>query len=263
MRSLFALAALLATTTAAAQAPEEKKDDWSGTVGAGLILLTGNSSSITSNLTASAKRQWDAWSLEAKAGGVYGRSRPTTGGDPETTALGATSSLRGDRKLGEHWSLYLLGGVDTDHVANLEYRAYGEGGTGYAWIDRKEPGDKELLLRTDLGLRYANDSRWQYYGEPPVGSGRDLGDLELIAPRLALAFRWQNTKDLVFTEDAEYLPNLKGDERFLMKSVTKLTTRVVGAVMFGVTYRVTYDSAPAPGAVKADTLLGLTLETAF
>ncbi|MFT3914753.1 MAG: DUF481 domain-containing protein [Anaeromyxobacteraceae bacterium] len=262
------LAACLATATATGAAAQDAAapkppEEWKGTAGAGLILLTGNTSTITSTAVLGAKRNWSDWALEFKAGGVYGRTRPVDKAqDPQTVALAANSQLRGDRKFGEHLSVYALTGLDTDHVASVEWRGYGEGGLGYVWLNTKWEGDREFFLRTDLGLRYAKESRWQYYGVLPA-TGPDIQDAELLGPRAGLSLRWQNTKNVILTEDAEFIPNVQGDARYLVKSVTKLATRLSTALTFGVAYTVAFDSKPAPGKVNTDTILGVTLETAF
>lgn len=259
----FSLAALALASSVSAQDPAPKPDAWKGSAGAGLILLTGNTNTITGTASLGAKRSWADWALEFKGGGVYGRTRPVDRDlKAETVALAATSQLRGDRKFGERLSVYALGGLDTDHVASVEYRGYGEGGLGYVWLDRKWEGDRELYLRNDLGLRYANESRWQYYGVAD-GTSADLEDVSLLGPRAGLAFRWQNTKNVLFTEDAEFIPNVQGDARYLVKSVSKLATRLSTSLTFGVAYTVTFDSDPAPGKVDTDTVLGVTLEASF
>jgi len=265
MRKLVAALAfaVLATSASAQDAAAPKKEEWAGTAGAGLILLTGNTNTTTGTAAVTAKRNWADWVLELKGSGVYGRSRPVDRTqDAQTVAAAATSQVRGDRKFGDHLSIYALGGLDTDHVASVEFRGYGEGGLGYVWLDRKEEGDRELFLRTDLGLRYAKESRWQYYGVA-AGTSADLEDAELLGPRAGVAFKWQNTKNVIFTEDAEFIPNVQGDARYLVKSVTKLATRLASRLTFGVAYTVAFDSNPAPGKVNTDTVLGVTLETSF
>jgi hypothetical protein len=258
----LALAALLAAPAALAEDP--KPDVWTGTAGAGLILLTGNADSISSSLAAAAQRKAGDWAFSTKLNGAYGKARSEKGAPYQTAALAGSVQLRADRKITDGLTGFALGGVDTDHVAAIEYRAYGEGGLGYAWIDRKDDAaGSALLLRTDLGFRYAEESRWSYYATSSDPTPGDRPDVTLAAPRLGAAFRWQPHKGVAVTEDAEVLSNVSGDARWLSKSVTKLTTSIVGTAVFGVTYTVNYDSAPVPGKVHTDTALGLTLEAAF
>jgi putative salt-induced outer membrane protein YdiY len=262
VKQIATLAALLLATAASAQ--EAKKPQWTGAAGAGLVLLTGNSSTLTASGTLSAQRETNGWILGAKGTGVYGRARPSDRTlDAETVAAAATGQLRADRKLGEHATVFVVAGLDTDHVASIEYRAYGDGGFGWIWLDRKGEEDRALFLRTDLGVRYAYESRWQYYPTAAVPTPGDLEDVDLVAPRAGASLRWALSKDTAFTEDAEVLANVSGDERYLAKSITKITTRLASRVGLGLAYVVAWDSAPAAGKVETDTTLAVSLETTF
>lgn len=257
------IAALLVALAGPARAADAPAEAWKGTLGAGVILLTGNTNTTTFNGAAAAQREFSGWILGSKASGVYGRSRPVDRAQPaQTVALAASGQLRADRKFAEHFTVYALGGADTDHVASVEVRGYGEGGLGYAWLDRKWEGDRELFLRTDLGVRYVKEWRRQFYATDtaPVG---DLPDLEQALPRAGAAFRYAFSKEVVLTEDAEVLASVSGGERYLAKSATKLVSRLFASTSFGLMYAVTYDSAPAPGKVRTDSALGATLEVAF
>ncbi len=262
MRSALWLV-LLAPAIAGAQEPPKAKPDWSGTAGAGALVLTGNTSSTTLNALASAQRETAGWILAAKATGVYGRTRPADRTKPaETVALAATSQLRGDRRLGPHFTVFALAGADTDHVASVEYRAYGEGGVGYIWLDRKVEKERELFLRTDLGVRYAYESRWQYYPSAAALPG-DLPDRDQVQPRVGLAFRYALSPWVAFVEEAEALASVSGGERYQVRSLSKLSSRLYASVTAGLGYLVSYDSAPAPGKVDTDTALSATIEVAF
>ena len=87
--------------------------------------------------------------------------------------------------------------------------------------------------------------------------------MDLVAPRVGASFRWALSKDTAFTEDAEALASVSGGERYLAKSLTKLTTRLASRLGFGVSYLVAWDSAPAAGKVETDTALAVSLETTF
>jgi hypothetical protein len=255
--------ALLLVPALAAAEPAPVTPEWSGTAGAGLILLTGNTSTVTVNGTSAVQREWAKWILALRANGAYGRTRPADRSLPsETVALGASGRLRGDRKLAPHFSVFTMVGADMDHVASVEYRAYGDAGGSYVWIDAKREGDRHLFLRNDLGGRYAYESRWQYYATAtqPVGN---LPDVDFLAPRLGLTFRLGLSKDTTLLQEAEALANVLGDERYTARSLTKLTTRVASALTVGASYRVAWDSAPAPGNVETDTALTLLAEVAF
>jgi opacity protein-like surface antigen len=256
VKPLFAIALLLPTL---ALAEDPKAPELKGTVGAGLIVLTGNSNTTTFTLASAASRETLGWIVSGKLNAAYGQNEPAAGGPKQVTALNGGVQLRLDRKFGETWTVYGLGGVEADHVASIEYRTQAEVGGSAQWLDEKVDGWQRLALRTDLGFRYGYEARWQYYGTP---TGAQPG-VELLAPRFGLAFRYGFSKEVFVSEDAEVLPNISGPSRLLAKSVTRFSSRLTQALTFGVSYTVAYDSAPAAGKVKTDTGLAALLEVAF
>ncbi len=268
MRRLALLAALLALPLAAlpltAQAEDPKPPEWKGTVGVGLIVQTGNTDATTFAGSATASRETFGWILSAKADGSYGENRKLTEDTGGITSYKGTLQLRLDRKFGETWTVFVIGGVETDHVASIEYRTVTEAGASAQWLDVKEADWQRLALRTDLGLRYGYEARYQYYGALPAGqASAALPGVELIAPRLGLSFRYGFSKEVFVTEEAEVMAGLEGATRWLAKSVTKLSSRLTQSMTLGVAYQVTSDSAPAPGKEKVDTGLTALLEVGF
>ncbi|MFN7135130.1 MAG: DUF481 domain-containing protein, partial [Myxococcales bacterium] len=262
MEKLAAADAPAPAKTEAAPAETKKKEEpaWTGTVGAGFISLTGNANTLTFNATGVAERKSQGWIWAAKGTAIYGQSRPAAGPDApaEVTALAAALQLRGDRRFTQLVSGYLLTGAETDHVKSVEYRAYGESGVGLLWLDRKRGDLQKLLLRTDLAVRYAEESRFQYYPSP-----LNVPDLTLIAPRLGVAFRYALTEDVRFFQDTEALLNVVGATRVVVNSTTRLSARLIGALALGTSFLVQYDSQPAPGKVPTDTALSVQLEVGF
>ena len=69
----------------------------------------------------------------------------------------------------------------------------------------RSPDGRTSSLRTDLAFRYSRERRYQYYPTPV-----DLADVDLGGPRVGVAFSYGLSKDTVFTEDAEAIPNVLG-----------------------------------------------------
>ncbi|HSM93253.1 MAG TPA: DUF481 domain-containing protein, partial [Anaeromyxobacteraceae bacterium] len=242
---------------AAPAAPPKTK--WTGTVGVGLISLTGNSKSVTFNANAAAERKSDGWVLGLKGMAVYGQTRPPDNSPTQTVAQAAGLQARMDRKFHERYSGYLLGAIETDHVKSVEARYTGEAGASITWVDASGDSGWKTSLRTDLGFRWAQENRFYYY----VPSGKTWEHLEpvtLYAPRLGLAFKYALNKNVLFTEDAEILPNVVGKGRVVVNSLAKLTSRLTESLSFGASFQVNHDSTPAAGKVATDTILGLTVE---
>ncbi len=268
-------AARVAPAPAADAEKAEKKEEasaqganWSGMVGLSLISLTGNSNSITTSATAALRRESKRWIFELKAGGAYGRTRASdvideaTGElvevDPEIVALNASVDLRADLRFTSKISVYLLGGIITDHVKSIETRPVGEAGMSVIWIDQKKGDLSTLRLQTDFAFRGGKELRFQYYPE-----AANIEDQVIAAPRFALAFRYAMTDGLILTEDFEVLPNVVGGSRVWLSSLTKISVKLIKALSFSTSFLVTHDTAPAEGKDKTDTALTVGLELAF
>jgi hypothetical protein len=253
---MIALAGLAAALVIAADA--QKPPEWKGTVGAGLIYVDGNAYGLTGSLAAAGERKSVDWIYSGRASATYGVARAAGETVEKMSAYAAGLLLRLDRRWSPALSTYALGSAETDHVKSLEWRPSGEAGLGYAWIDSKS-GDEAVFLRTDLGLHVAKDFRFQYDPTP-----LDLPDADLfVAPRLAVAFRYELSKTSVFSEDAEILPNLNGPSRVLANSITKVGAKLSAALQLGAAFTATYDSAPAGGKKDTDTVLAVTLDYVF
>ena len=244
--------------------PEEKKSDaptegdhWNVTVGMGLIFITGNASTVTLNGLASAERKTEDWIYAVKALGVYGQSRaPTLEGQAlapdQVVALNAALQLRGDRRFTERISGYLLAGAETDHVKSVEARGIGEAGLGALWWDEERSDGSNSYFRMDLALRYARETRFQYYP-----TRMDLPDVSLGGPRFGATFRHGVTKDISLLEEVSVLPSLIEGSRLLVTNQTQLNVRLTRALSLSTTFLLQYDSEPAAGKFPTDTSLSV------
>jgi putative salt-induced outer membrane protein YdiY len=238
-----------------AQPPPSK---WAGSVGFGLISLTGNATALTVNATGLAELKTSDWIYGLKVSGIYGRSKAASddpNADSQVLALAGSLQLRVDRRITQTVSAYLLGGAEADHVKSVEFRGIAEAGAGLIWIDLKEGDLAKALLRTDLAFRYANESRFQYFPTP-----MSLPGATLYAPKLGLAARYAFSKEVGLLEDAEILPSVSGDGRVIFNNLFKLTARVVRSLSLAVGFTVNFDSAPAPRKKHTDTALSVGLE---
>ena len=155
-------------------------------------------------------------------------------------------------------SVYLLAGAMTDHVKSIEARPVGEAGLSVLWLDQKKGELSTLRLQTDFAFRGGKELRFQFY---PATKNEE--DQVIAAPRFALAFRYAMTEGLIFTEDFEVLPNVIGDSRVWVSSLSKISVKLIKALSFTAAFLVTHDTAPADGKEKTDTALTVGLELGF
>ncbi len=189
--------------------------------------------------------------------GTYGQNRPAAGESTQTVAQAAGGQLRVDRIFQQRYTGYVLAGVGTDHVKSVELSETGEAGATIIWVDTGDGGEQgwKTYLRTDLGFRVMEERRYQYFP-----TKQNEPDVTLSAPRAGLAFKYAVSKDVLFSEDAEILPNVIGESRVLANSITKISTRLSRSLALGVSFVVNHDSSPAPNKVQTDTTLALSLE---
>jgi Protein of unknown function, DUF481 len=252
-----ATAAQVASPPAAATT-EAPTSTWTVKAGVNLIYLRASARTLTFSGHAAVERKIPEWIFGVKASGAYGTSRPSGSADSQVVALAAALQARVDRRFSQSVSAYVLGGIETDHVQSVESREFGEAGASMVWFDIREADYSKIFLRTDLGLRYQYESRFQYYPTPMREPG-----VTLVAPRLGAVFRYAFNKGTIFSEEAEVLPNVTGEARVLINSQSKLTTLLTGVLSFAAGFGVKFDSAPAPGKVDTETTLTLGLEVAF
>lgn len=253
---------------------DEKKDVWTGSVGAGLTFITGNSQTLTLTGTATADRKWDHWALGIRLNGAYGLANPAanvTGTTTSVTARRASGTVRGGRSFGSGLvSLYALAGSEFDHMKNIESRTIGELGTGLTFFNTKRGDQEKFYLRLDLAMRAGYESRFQYFPvEAPVEG--DYGII-ILAPRAAITMRWNLTKDLRFSEELEVIPYVLAPSagRLLINNTTKLNTRLTESVSLATALVVNFDSQPpqaapppAPQRLSTDVALTVGVEATF
>jgi hypothetical protein len=244
------------TSTSAAPAPPPTPKGWEGTVGFGLIWLTGNAQSLTFSGNGAIEKKTDHWIFGVKASGVYGQAVVAGSAQGEqVVAMAAGVFLRADRKFSDTISAYVATAAETDHVKSVEIRGTGEAGSGIVWVSEKDGDFDKVLLRTDLGIRYSREQRFQYYP-----TRMNVPDVDLLAPRLGVAIRYALSKEIIFLDGSEILPNIIGNTRLVVNSLSKLSVKLTDILSFATTFEIKFDSSPAPGKKDTDTALTIGLD---
>jgi len=240
-----------APAPAPAAEEKKKKGEWSSQLSATIVSVTGNADAVTTRLVGQSKGGWEGWSVEAKAGLAYGQTRPQDAElEAEVTAMGGDLRLRGDKKLGKGMSTYVLAGGGFDHVSSVEWQGYGEPGLGLVWFEEKQDDFVRASLRTDLGFRVTQESRFQYF---PIAA--DLEDITIFAPRIAGDLRYALSKAAVFTWSVEVLPDVVDTDNLRLNSLAALTAQLAEGMSLQIGFRVRYVGSPAEGKQPLDTEL--------
>ena len=247
-----------AAEAAAAAAPPNPVT-WAGTVALGLIALTGNSQTVTFATNAAFERKSPEWILGIKATAQYGQTTAAGADSSAVTALAAGVQARGDRRLSQLTSLYLLGGIEADHLKAVEARPFAEVGVSLLWFDEKVGDLQKQSFRTDLGFRYGREYRFQYYPTRIGPSDPAFAAVTIAAPRVGAFYRYAFNKDVIFSQEVSLLGNVI-DGRLLFTSTSKLSSRLTERVGLGVSFVANDDTIPAKGKVPLDTALTVGLE---
>ena len=241
--------------------PAPKK--WTTNVTGGLTWVTGNVTSFAFVGNAATTRKVDKTIIVAKAFAGYGEKviDPSVGPN-EVLLYNMGLSAQFDYRFTPLISGFLGAGADADHVKSVEHREYGDAGLGVLWLDTKEgPEGKQYqktLLKTDLNIRAQPESRFQYYPVP-----MQIDDSLLVGPRLAGVFAYAVNPTTTFREELELLPNVLGQPRLLVNSLTRVSVGLSTLLAFNASFSAKFDSQPAEGKKPIDTVLSLGLEANF
>ncbi len=239
---------------------------WKGTLGAGAILLTGNTETLTFTSSLALERKGEEWITGVKAYGAYGQTTTSataagvTTSSSQVTALKAGVSVRGDRRFSPIFSGYAQASVSTDHVASIESRPLGEIGASIIWFDVKEGDLAKTSLKTDLGFVAGREYRFNYY---PTPSGSSPAYVNIVAPHLGIAYKYAVSKEISFSNDLDLSPNVLDAVRVLFADTAKLSARLTETINLAVGFTLTWDSIPAPGKKELDTATLISLEVAL
>ena len=190
------------------------------------------------------------------------------GNSSAVTARRASGTVRGDRTFGESFAaIFVLAGSEFDHMKNIESRSIGEAGAGLTFFNQKQGDLEKLFLRLDLALRSGFETRMQYF--PYLLPVENYG-IVILAPRVAVAFRWAFSKDVRVSEDLEFIPFLLAPTsgRLLINNITKLNARLTENLALTTALTLNFDSLPpvgADGSTRKPTDVALTvgIEAAF
>jgi hypothetical protein len=239
---------------------EEAPGPWTGAAALGLAFDAGNTDLLIVDWNLLLDWRTSAWEWTLESEGEVARADVPAEGDDDATEVAHAYSL--DARLEKRFTpllgaYALLGGL-VDHPAAVEFRFDGEVGAAFTVVDRKGNEVQDWLLRLDLGLHYADETRREYYGEE-----RDLEDVDLLSPGVGLTFRCPVGERAKFYQFAQVLPDFWGSSRVLFDSKSTLATFLTERLALNARLTVAFDSDPAEGTEDTDVRLTLGAEYDF
>ncbi len=176
--------------------------------------------------------------------GIAVNEGQTSGVKTESNSL---AYLKYDRFLTPKWYAYVNGSAEQDQFKDIELRTIAGAGSGYQFID---------TIRTNLSLEGGlSDVRTDFDVAP---------DEDYAALRWALKFEHLLFKSQVqFFHQHEALLSIDDPQKVLVKSMTGLRMPIADKIRTAFQYNVDWESEPAPGRVRTDRTVLLTLGYEF
>jgi putative salt-induced outer membrane protein len=226
---LLCLARGAALSAQEAEAPEPP--DWSFELGLSYLATTGNSETSSGGVKALWNKDWDPWSLEARAFFLRAEDRD------ETTAERYGASLEGSRALSEHWDLTAGWGAEKDRFSGIDLRHVVDAGATWHMVAEK---------------RWTLDSRYSLtWTSEELGGGQPSNDY--LGALVGLDAKWILSENAEAFSKLVYFPNFDEGEDYRFEGTVGLTANLNRRLAVQLGSEVRYDNRPVPGFEKTDT----------
>ncbi len=216
--------------------------DWTGKAEAGLLIASGNSASTSANAKLDVAREDGPWKNVVHVAGQYGKNAVFTTGER------LEGSYELDRKISD--KLFGFAGIaaERDLFDGFQYQATLSTGIGYKWFDT---ADTKLSTTVGLGYRrlrpetLTKDASGQVIARTPLEA---TGDAVLT---LGASLEQKLTASTKLTDK---LAIQSGSNDTAVANDFGISVAMSDRLALSVGYGVRFNSDPAPGTKKIDTL---------
>jgi putative salt-induced outer membrane protein YdiY len=209
---------------------------WAGRLSAGLRVDSGNSDQQDYSLGLEVERELAEWGFEGGIDYAYSES----GGVASRDQLSVDA--RGERDIGNRWSVFLGGEYDQDQLSSYDFTAFISAGAGYR---PALPESMEWVLRAGPGIRYVSPIA----GDPESQFAFDIGS----------DFEWQVTETSRFASETTLLIADASRAEQIFSFITALNED--WAVEASWRYRHEFD--PLPGFEEGDSRFDISVVREF
>lgn len=212
-------------------------ENWKGEGQIGASLSSGNTDSKGLSLGVALTRKGLDWNNRLMAQADYQRT------NGKTTVEKFIAEYEPQYRLNDRTFVYGLGRWERDHMQGFDARWNLSGGLGYKVID-----GKAMTLNLKAGPAWRQTD---FIDEPADSELSGLAGVD---------FGWQLSPALKLTSTAS---TIVGETTTSTSSLTALNAKLSGALTARIAYSAAYDTHPAPGVEKLDTLTRFTLVYGF
>jgi len=230
----------IAAGAMADEPPVTPPPTWSGSAGLSYLATTGNSDTSTLGFDFDLKKIPHPWGFQLKTNYL----KSSDSGD--TTAERYGAEIRGDRKLGERWSLFVSGSAGRDRFAGFDFRGVLAGGANYKMLL-----GPSFLLDFDMALTWTKENRTAEE------------DLDYAGGLASLDFAWVPRKGTSLSQKLQCFPNFDDTSNWRIFSETAFQSAIAGPFSLKLSYEVRFQNKPVPGFKKTDTTAKAALVVSF
>ncbi|MDR2876709.1 MAG: DUF481 domain-containing protein [Chromatiales bacterium] len=231
---IFTVVALAMSGAVFAQAPDEAGKPLSAEVGLGIVKTTGNSDTSSVNASGEVVYQVSQWRHSGRLEGFRASA------DGQKTAERYLGTGKSDYHLDDRNYLFGLLTYEQDHFSGFDYQTGAV--TGYG---------RDVLRGAALNANIEAGVGVRYFEESDIGKKDSEGTL-----RFAGALSWNISDTAVFAEE---LNTTIGETMTVSKSITSLSTQVVGNLAAKTSLQVRHISDVPPDVKKTDTTMTVNL----
>ncbi|WP_421788020.1 DUF481 domain-containing protein [Hyphobacterium sp.] len=209
---------------------------WSGRLSAGLRVDSGNSDQQDYSLGLEVERELAEWGFEGGIDYAYSES----GGIASRDQLSVDA--RGERDIGNRWSVFLGGEYDQDQLSSYDFTAFVSAGAAYR---PRLPESMEWVLRAGPGIRYVSPIAGEAESQFAVDLGSD--------------FEWQITDTSRFASETTLLiaESSRAEQKFAF--ITALSE----AWAVEASWRYRHEFEPLPGFEEGDSRFDISIVREF
>lgn len=211
-------------------------DAWSGRLSAGLRVDSGNSDQQDYSLGLEIERELAEWGFEGGIDYAYSEASGLTSRDQLRV------DARGEREIGERWSLFLGGEFDQDQLSSYDYTSFVSAGVAYR---PALPENLDWVLRAGPGIRYVS---------PVTGAAESQFAVDLESD-----FEWQVTDTSRFAAETALLiaESARAEQTFAF--ITALNE----AWAVEASWRYRHEFEPLPGFEAGDSRFDVSIVREF
>ena len=215
---------------------------WTGKGEGGLLISSGNSASTSLNAKLDVAREDGQWKNIVHLAGLYGKNAVFVTGE----RLEGQYEL--DRKISDRLFGFVGANAEHDLFDGFQYQATLSTGLGYKWFD-----NADTKLSTTLGIGYRRLRRETLTKD---GSGQVIARTPLVATGSAVITLGLNLEQKLTasTKLVDKLAIQSGSNDTAVANDFGVQVSMSDRLALSAGYGVRYNSDPAPGTKKVDTL---------